>query len=226
MEEEILIQSKVDKKAKGIFFGILIVLLLGTLLFLFLAIGIGETERLDDMRRDWSQSSRYQSFEEFVESKSSWDYRGILDYAFELFVTHWILLGLTGIFAIVFWAHSKCELNVTNKNVKGKTFFGKEVVLPIHMISAYSTRRFLAMVTVATASGFTKFSLIGNYKEIGNVLQNLINERQLNTQISVGSIATENTDKFNYLKQLKELLDNDAVSQEEFEAKKKEILGI
>ena len=81
------------------------------------------------------------------------------------------------IVGIIYLVNRNCELQVTEKNVKGKTLFGKEVVLPLYMVSDYSTRKFLSVITVATSSGITKFSLIQNYKEIGDVLSKTINER-------------------------------------------------
>ena len=80
------------------------------------------------------------------------------------------------------------------------------------------------MIAVATASGITKFSLIGNYKEIGEVLSKKINERQQNTETSTKQTA-DNAAMDDILK-LKSLLDSGIISQEEFEAKKKQLLGL
>ena len=141
----------------------------------------------------------------------------------------WFVLGclcLLGaiIIGIIYLVNRKCELQITENNVKGKTLLGKEVVLPLYMVSAYSTRRFLSVIAVATASGITKFSLIGNYKEIGEVLSKKINERQQNTETAAKK-TSENTAMDDLLK-LKSLLDSGIITQEEFDAKKKQLLGL
>lgn len=128
---------------------------------------------------------------------------------------------------IIFWAHSRCELIVTEKNIRGKTLFGKEVVLPLYMVSAYSTRSFLSMITISTSSGITKFSLIKNYREIGNVLSTKINERQDSTaNISIPNVIVNPSNSMDDIKKLKDLLDSGIITQEEFEAKKKQLLGL
>ena len=136
-----------------------------------------------------------------------------------------LLAGIT--IGIIYLANRNCELQVTENNVKGKTLFGKEVVLPLYMISAYSTRSFLSVISVATASGVTQFSLIQNYKEIGAVLAQKINERQQNTATATATIAPQlQSTPIDDLKKLKELLDMGIITQEEFDAKKKELIGL
>lgn len=131
------------------------------------------------------------------------------------------------IMGIIFLVNRECELQITENNVKGKTLLGKEVVLPLHMVSAYSTRKFLSVICVATASGITKFSLIQNYKKIGDVLSKKINERQQNTAAASTIVTTPpQSNSMDDLKKLKDLLDAGIISQEEFEAKKKQILGL
>ena len=132
---------------------------------------------------------------------------------------------------VIFLVNRKCELTITDKNVRGKTLFGKEVVLPLYMVSAYSTRDFLSMVAVATSSGLTKFNLIDNHKEIGEVLSGLINERQTKTTTaqtatSEQSAPAPQSNSMDDLVKLKSLLDSGIITQEEFDAKKKQILGL
>ena len=93
------------------------------------------------------------------------------------------------------------------------------------MVSAYSTRSFLSMIAVATSSGLTKFALIENYAEIGNVLSKMINERQENT-IQLEPIVEAKSFSMDDLFKLKDLLDQGVITQEEFDAKKKQLLGL
>ena len=85
------------------------------------------------------------------------------------------LVVFGGITVIIYFCYTKCKLTITEKNIKGKALFGKEVVLPMHMISAFSTRKWFSTIAIASSSGFVKFSCIKNYREIGEVLSSLIN---------------------------------------------------
>ena len=173
----------------------------------------------------------FYSREYFTRHELGWnlvfDFRDSTLIFFIWFVFACLSLLSSIILGIVYLANRNCELQITEKNVKGKTLFGKEVVLPLYMVSAYSTRSFLSVITIATASGFTKFSLIQNYKEIGDVLSKKINERQENTSTSqVETASYTQPNSMDDLKKLKELLDAGIITQEEFDAKKKQLLGL
>lgn len=144
-------------------------------------------------------------------------------------LTFFIFACVFFLFAIItlifYWAHCKCELSITDKNVKGKTVFGKEVVLPLYMVSAYSTKKLLSTIAISTSSGITKFALIENYAEIGDILSKKINERQDNTTTETKTTVPQNNSMDDLIK-LKSLLDSGIITQEEFEAKKKQLLGL
>ena len=125
---------------------------------------------------------------------------------------------------ILFLATRKCSIVITESYVKGTAVFGKEVVLPLDMISTYVTRQLFSTIAIATSSGFIKFSMIENYKEIGDKLAQLINERQ-NPKKNLQQDNTNANDSFEKIEKYKELLDKNIITQEEFERKKKEILG-
>ena len=59
------------------------------------------------------------------------------------------------------------------------------------------------------------------YKELSNILI----ERQ-SGELKYTTEVIEKNDKINDIKRLKELLDIGAITQEEFDAKKKELLGL
>ncbi len=212
MEEKVLIKSKLNKKWK--FYTIFTLLGLTTLICLFIIPLITINEY-----KSWGYSV---SFVEVLVNLPIYCTGGA---QFVLAIISQVFLGLAVITPIVFLALEKCELQITEKHIMGKDWFGKKVFLPISQISAYSTRRFLSVVSIATSSGFTKFALISNYEEIGNVLQNLINQRQDATKFTANN-SMENHNNLDDLKKLKELLDNGIISPEEFEAKKKQILGL
>ena len=220
MDEKILIKSETNATFKAflkwapiVFFGI------AALISILLSIPKEESYTYYDF---FTHSDRTRTY-------TSVGWKNIFNFGddtllFVLFVLGCLCLLLAIIFGIIYLVNGKCELVITENNVKGKALFGKEVVLPLYMVSAYSTRKFLSTISVATASGLTQFALIENYREIGDVLAKKINERQQKTQISTQPPADSSS--MDDLKKLKELLDLGIITQEEFDAKKKQLLGL
>lgn len=131
------------------------------------------------------------------------------------------------VLALLFYMmFSKTELIVTDKRVYGKTSFGKRVDLPLDSISAVGTA-ILKSIAVTTASGAIKFSLIANRDDVHSEISKLLIERQ-EKKATAAPVARQETPASNAaeLKQYKELLDSGIISQEEFDAKKKQLLGL
>ncbi|MBQ7119914.1 MAG: SHOCT domain-containing protein [Oscillospiraceae bacterium] len=124
-----------------------------------------------------------------------------------------------------YYIFSKNEIVVTNKRVYGKVAFGKRIDLPLDKISSISVCAFNG-IGVATASGTIKFLFCQNRDVVFNAISSLLIERQeqntkANTQNS--SPTQSNADE---LKKFKELFDSGIITQEEFDAKKKQLLGL
>jgi len=127
---------------------------------------------------------------------------------------------------LIYFLFSKYELTVTDKRVYGKATFGKRVDLPLDSISAVGTS-FLKGIDVGTSSGRIKFKLVKNQDEIHSVMSKLLLERQQKessrTNISATPTTSSNADE---LKKFNELLESGVITQEEFDAKKKQLLGL
>lgn len=143
------------------------------------------------------------------------------DGAFPFVVLGCMIFPLVGF--IIYKCWSEVELVVTDKRVYGKAAFGKRVDLPLDSVSAVSTG--IGSISVSTSSGTIKFNGIINYDEIHKVLSKLIIERQQNKNVVLasGPVAGSNADE---LKKYKNLLDGGIITQEEFDAKKKQLLGL
>lgn len=118
------------------------------------------------------------------------------------------------------------ELTVTDKRIYGRVALGKIVDLPVDSISATAKIRFLKGVSVSTSSGRISFRAIKNADEIYEVINNLLIERQ---QKSVNATVIESapkTDEVEQIKKYKDLLDSGIITQEEFDMKKKQLLGL
>ena len=237
MEEKILIKSISSKKTKQFFMGIIIALIIISIVSLILAISVA--------RKNWASSAFYyygssyykcefcdelgkynDLLSHILESHSNNFYLDI-DYALVWFILHWAFIFLTGIFYLIYLLISRCNLVISEKNISGNTFLGRKVVLPIHMVSAYSISKIFSVVAITTASGIIKFYSIGNYKEIADVLQQLLNERQKRTETQEYLISKQkNTKNLDDLVKLKHLLDEGIITKEEYDVKKKEILEL
>ena len=137
------------------------------------------------------------------------------------------LIFLAVLLFLTYLSMKRSHITITDSNIFGKTFWGKEVVLPIHMVSAFSTSKSFSVIAITTSSGFIKFHGIGNYKEIAVVLQQLINEKQQKPDTQENTSTNQSDLKnLDYLIKLKNLLDNNIITQEEFDIKKKELFGL
>lgn len=137
-----------------------------------------------------------------------------------VFVLPFIIIG-----SIYYACVSKVELTVTNKRVYGNAAFGKRVDLPIDMINAVGTSMFNG-ITVTTASGAIKFFMIKNKDEIHSEISKLLINRQDKPKVTTTikqEIPQSNAEE---LKKYKELLDSGVISQSEFDAKKRQLLGL
>lgn len=131
---------------------------------------------------------------------------------------------LSTILALFFrWEMSNCELTVTNRRVTGKASFGKTVDLPLNQISAVGLGVF-SRISVATSSGRIHFWFIKNRTEVHSALTEIIGKVQIEAAYSQKHTPT--TSNADELKKYKELLDSGIISQEEFDAKKKQLLGL
>lgn len=151
-----------------------------------------------------------------------------ISYAFE-YGWHLIIIPAV-VFTVIpgliyLWLRSY-ELTVTDKRIYGKVAWGKRVDLPVDSISATATIRILKGVSVSTSSGRISFLLIKNASEIYNIMNNLLIERQQERTNTIVAAAAPKTDEADQLKKYKDLLDSGVITQEEFEAKKKQLLGL
>lgn len=122
---------------------------------------------------------------------------------------------------------SKCEIVVTEKRVYGKAAFGKRVDLPTDSISAVATSMFNG-IAVASSSGKIVFLGIKNAPEIHKAISELLIQRQEKNGFVTPTTAMQGTPQSNAdeLIKYKVLLDNGTISPDEFEAKKKQLLGL
>lgn len=140
-----------------------------------------------------------------------------------------IAIALAVATAVIYGMVSCCEIVVTDKRIYGKVAFGKQVDLPLDSVSAVAvTSVFTQGVSVATSSGRITFFFLAERNKISTKIRNLLIERQGKTAPSVQTTIKQEIPQSNAeeLRKYKELLDMGVISKEEFDAKKKQLLGL
>ena len=229
MEEKIIIKS--DRySVKKIFFGFLITSVLVGLILLLLFCWMDDFSELMEEHYDeycteygwgWSGGCDRSAF---VCALDNLLFNGDLVWAI-VFIPPMLILLVGVIFILL---SKSMEIVVTDKRVYGKTYFGRVVDLPLDSVSAVGSKWFKG-IAVATSSGKIAFLLIKNAREIHEEIRKLLIERQEKkeqAQTVLPTVTPVMKSGAQELKEYKELLDNGIITQEEFEAKKKQILGL
>lgn len=134
------------------------------------------------------------------------------------------LMVLIALLMLVFGRDS--QICITDKRVYGKTLLGKRVDLPLDSISSVGlTNPLLQGLSVSSNSGNISFYLISNRNKAHEILSKLIIERQEKPKKTVVMQETVQSSA-DEIKKFKELLDMGVITEEEFNAKKKELLGL
>ena len=134
-----------------------------------------------------------------------------------------ILTIIIGIFLYRRW--SKMEMTVTDKRVYGYDMSGRRVDLPLDSISAVAGYK-KDSVAVTTASGAIKFGYLANADEILDTVSQLLVNRQSKTAAQTTFKPEIPQSAADELAKYKKLLDSGTISQAEFDAKKKQLLGL
>ena len=164
-----------------------------------------------------------------VEGYHVWSPINMIDSLEDLFPLAIILFIIGLVLAILLYL-SKNELTVTDKRIYGQGFLGKRVDLPLDSVSAIATTiLFLKGVTISTSSGKISFFFIANREEMYQSISQLLVGRQYNhsnPNTSTNTSTPPPTSTTDELKKYKELLDEGIITQEEFDAKKKQLLDL
>lgn len=130
--------------------------------------------------------------------------------------------------AIIYFWLSKVSLTVTDRRIYGTAAFGKRVDIPIDKVSAFGTS-WLKGISISSSSGRIVFKLIKNQNEVHEALGKMFVERENvaeKTRATSAPASAPVIDTADQLQKFKSLLDNGVITQEEFDAKKKELLGL
>lgn len=136
------------------------------------------------------------------------------------------ILAVFCVFSLIFYLWlSKCSLTITDKRVYGRGAFGKRIDLPVDSISSVGASA-LKGISMGTSSGRVKFKLIKNRDEMHGVISELLKNRQSQSVAAVPMVTAPSGSAADELKKYKELLDNGVITQDEFDKKKNQLLGL
>ena len=171
----------------------------------------------------WSNATRSGFYHDKIVD-GNWNY--VFTSMFPFFASY-SLLPFVVIALIFYFMNRKVSLTVTDKRVYGTAAFGKRVDLPLDKISAVGTSAFKG-IAVTSASGAIKFSMIKNNDEMHHAISQLLMERQDESNKPIETVVKQEIPQSNAgeLAKFKSLLDSGIITQEEFEAKKKQLLGL
>lgn len=161
----------------------------------------------------------------FLYYLAGWQYSLTVLYDFcVLFLAIGIISICLIIWIIIFGRDS--GICITDSRVYGKTAFAKRVDIPLDSISSVGlTIPLFKGIVFSSNSGKISFFFIANRNQAHQIISDLIIKRQ--NKISKNTVnqvmPNSNADE---LKKYKELLDNGVITQEEFDAKKKQLLGL
>lgn len=167
-------------------------------------------------------------------------YNGFFDFYFsELFDEVGIFCGymymlIAGVIAIIVgliikFNTEKCEITVTNSRIFGKLAHSKAVSIALNQVTGLHSCAFDG-VSIASIGNVSDFYCIANCEEVMKAISYLLANPQRAgnspTQMSIASASSSSNNEVEQLKRFKDLLDSDVITQEEFDAKKKEVLGL
>ena len=122
-------------------------------------------------------------------------------------------------------AYSQLCITVTNRRIYGRYSMKNKIDLPLDSISAVTYNSFSEAIVVTTPTGLISICQCVNREAVYETITQLLIERQNknNSGTSSAGVGMHSTDE---LKKYKELLDSGVITQEEFDAKKKQLLGL
>ena len=237
MEEKVIIESRSlwAKRKKLVVTLLLIAILFTAIAGIIAAVSSSSATNLYDAHHTREYTKGYLSGKYYWSSVADKDWKqfeGKYDSLRKTANSFEILFGLgvcalilSAILFVIYLYCSKMQITVTDKRVYGKTAFGKRVDLPLDSVSAVGTSAFRGLA-VATSAGKIKFIRMEKRDEVHREISKLLVGRQDTQARKEETIPAPTASNADELKKYKELLDSGIITQEEFDAKKKHLLGL
>ena len=142
-----------------------------------------------------------------------------------LAIAYFILFPLAIIFWLIGSGLKNQKLVVTEDNIRGTygKLFKRNIDLPLDSINSTEVVKRSGIISISTSSQKIHFQSLLNAEEISIVINDLIRNRQRKPSTTT---IIQQSDAADELSKFKNLLDQGVITQEEFDAKKKQLLGL
>ncbi|MDE6780176.1 MAG: SHOCT domain-containing protein [Ruminococcus sp.] len=131
----------------------------------------------------------------------------------------------------------RCSLELSKDGIIGnrkKLFSNKFLKLPIEKIDSIAIKNGIKdkffggeTITIRTSSGLICFMCVHNATEfVDKTLEAIKAYKESNKPVDANIPTNTSGDNLEQIKKLKEMLDNGIITQEEFDVKKKQLLGL
>ena len=144
-------------------------------------------------------------------------------YSTDMMIGSILCFTVSGICLILFGMTYGTVLIVTEDGVSGRAIFGKQVNIPMDSLSAVGKLSLWGGVAVCSSGGTVRFLLLKNANEIFEEVERLLRKRN-HKEITADNKSSGSS--IDDLKKYKDLFDSGIITAEEFEVKKKQILGL
>ena len=140
-------------------------------------------------------------------------------------IVYFIIFPLAIIFWLIGSGLKNQKLIVTEDTIRGTygKLFKRNIDLPLDSVNSIEFVKRSGIINISTSSQKIHFESLLNAEEISVVINNLIKKRQKNQGVATIIQSSSAADE---LAKYKTLLDQGTITQEEFDAKKKQLLGL
>lgn len=158
--------------------------------------------------------------ETYLMQGTFWQYLFNKKVEFVLFIAILVLFIVLLIGSVLYIADKKTELTIHENAITGKKINGKTVQFLLKDIKSVETTKTQGLKITGAGIRYD-IHLLQNAEEMKNVIMDMLAKvhQELPAVAVVGSSAND-------IKEYKELLDSGVITQEEFDAKKKQLLGL
>ena len=175
-------------------------------------------------------SLKTQNFWTAIKSQSAkWvmDNMNSLDEMLALSILPYQIIWIVFFVLIIIYAvyGMKTSITVTDTRIYGKNGFGKKVDVPLENVSTVRLASHKG-VAIATDGKTIRFPFLKNRKMVYEEIHKLLVGEAVPQVVTQKEEVTEKPGNIEEIKKYKELLDMGAITQEEFDAKKKQLLGL
>ena len=158
-------------------------------------------------------------------------------YSWSLALVTWFFIIWLIIMLVLKYDVKRCALRLNKDGIIGnrtKFFSNKMLNIPIEKVDSISVEnriidKFFGGETlcIRSTSGIIRFICVQNASLfVDETLETVKEYKKLNNSASVNTPINSSMDNIEQIQRLKEMLDNGIITQDEFDAKKKQLLGL